>query len=94
MTPENGWITDLYKFSTPILIGIVGYFLRGILSTIRKIETDFSHFREEYAGHRVVLQEHRERIEKMEEKLDQNDRDSKLFFMEYGAYLKKIKNEN
>lgn len=93
MTDGSGIVSELYKFFTPILIAVVGYFLRGILSTIKKIETDFNSFRTEYAGHRVILQEHRERLEKIEEKLDQNDRDTKLFIMEYGPSLKKIKND-
>lgn len=74
---------ELYRFSLPLLIGVVGYFLRGILSTIKRIEGDFSKFREEYAGHRVIMQEHRERLDKIEGKFDQLERDWKFFFMEY-----------
>jgi hypothetical protein len=89
----NGILGELYQYTTPALIAVVGYFLRGILSTIKKIEGDFNKFQQEYAGHRVIMQEHRERIERIEEKLEQNDRDTKLFIMEYGPALKKIKND-
>lgn len=82
-------ITSVYKFVTPVLIGVVGYFLKGILSTIRKIEQDLARFREEYAGHRAVLQEHKERLDKLEHKLEQNDRDLKIFYMEYASQTKK-----
>jgi len=92
MTNDTDVLSDLYKFATPVLIGIVGYFLKGILKTIRRIEQDFGKFREEYAGHRVVLQEHKERLEKIERKLEESDRDFKLFFMEYGSVLKNAKN--
>lgn len=90
----NDIISELYRFSTPILIGVVGYFLNGILNTIKKIETDFNSFRAEYAGHKVILQEHRERLEKIDNKLEQNEHDWKLFIMEYSPTLKKIKNDN
>lgn len=92
MTDGSGIVSEVYKLFTPVLIAVVGYFLRGILSTIKKIENDFNSFRTEYAGHRVILQEHRERLEKIEEKIDQNDRDTKLFYMEYGSALQKLKN--
>ena len=94
MSPADELISEFYKFLTPLLIAGVGYFLRGILGTIKKIEGDFSKFREEYAGHRVILQEHRERLEKIDDKIQQNDHDFKLFIMEYGAALKKVKNDN
>lgn len=90
----NDILSEVYRFSTPILIGIVSYFLNGILGTIKKIETDFNSFREEYAGHRAVLHEHRERLEKIDTKLEQNERDFKLFIMEFGPALKKVKNDN
>lgn len=94
MSGADAFIAEFYKFLTPILIAGVGYFLRGILITIKNIETDFSKFREEYAGHRVILQEHRERLEKIDEKIQQNDHDFKIFIMEYGPALKKVKNDN
>jgi hypothetical protein len=68
-----------------MLIAVVGYFLRGILSTIKRIEADFSKFREEYAGHRVIMQEHRERLDKIEGKFDQLERDWKFFYVEYAS---------
>jgi len=82
-------LSDVYKFVTPVLIGVVGYFLRGILGTIQKIERDLAKFREEYAGHRAVLQEHKERLDKIETKIEQNDRDFKLFYMEFASSTKK-----
>lgn len=87
---EDGldFITSVYKFVTPLLIGVVGYFLKGILSTIRKIEQDLAKFREEYAGHRAVLQEHKERLDKIESKIEQNDRDLKIFYMEHASKTK------
>lgn len=90
----DGILTEFYRFLTPLLIAGVGYFLRGILSTIKKIETDFSSFREEYAGHRAILQEHSQRLEKIDEKIQQNDHDFKLFIMEYISVLKKVKQDN
>ena len=94
MQSVDGIITEFYKFITPFLIAGVGYFLRGILVTIKNIETDFSKFREEYAGHRAILQEHRERLDKIDDKIQQNDHDFKIFIMEYGPTLKKTKNDN
>lgn len=79
----------MVEFVTPVLIGIVSYFLKGILKTIRKIEQDLAQFREEYAGHKAVLNEHKDRLDKIESKLEQNDRDLKLFYLEYGSSIKK-----
>lgn len=82
---DDSIFTELYRFSFPMLIAVVGYFLRGILSTIKRIEADFSKFREEYAGHRVIMQEHRERLDKIEGKFDQLERDWKFFYVEYAS---------
>jgi archaellum component FlaC len=86
---ETDVLSVIYKFATPILIGVVSYFLKGIGKTVRQIESDITRFRIEYEGHRVILQEHKERLEKIENKLDQNDRDLKVFYMEFAADLKK-----
>lgn len=89
MESHESVLNILFNYATPLLIGIVSYFLRGILGTIRKIEKDLSQFREEYAGHRAVLQEHKERLDKIEAKIEQNDRDLKLFYMEFASSTKK-----
>ena len=89
MESSGSVLNILFNYATPLLIGIVSYFLRGILGTIRKIEKDLSQFREEYAGHRAVLQEHKERLDKIEAKIEQNDRDLKLFYMEFASSTKK-----
>jgi chromosome segregation ATPase len=89
MESHESLLNDLFNYATPLLIGIVSYFLRGILGTIRKIEKDLSQFREEYAGHKAVLQEHKERLDKIELKIEQNDRDLKLFYMEFASSTKK-----
>ena len=81
--------TSFIELVTPILIGVVSYFLKGILKTIRKIEQDLANFREEYAGHKAVLNEHKERLDKIEAKMEQADRDLKLFYLEYGSSIKK-----
>lgn len=86
-------ITHLYELATPVLVAVVAYFLRGLLNTIKKLENDFSKFREEYSGHRVEIRDNKDRIERIEEKLNQYDRDIKLFYMEYGQTLKKIKDQ-
>ena len=89
MGTDANFITYLVEFITPVLIGVLSYFLKGILQAIRKIEQDLAQFRAEYAGHMEVLKEHKERLEKIESKLDQNDRDLKLFYLEYGSSIKK-----
>lgn len=89
MESHESVLNTLFSYASPLLIGIVSYFLRGILGTIRKIEKDLSQFREEYAGHRAVLQEHKERLDKIETKIEQNDRDLKLFYMEFASSTKK-----
>ena len=68
-------LSHLYDFLTPALIGIVAYFLRGLLNTIKRLEEDFGKFREEYAGHRAESKENRERIEALQERAEQNERD-------------------
>lgn len=91
---EDNAFDIIYRFTNPILLIIVGYFLRSILSTIKKLQEDFAQFRIENAGQRVIMQEHRERLKKIEDKLDQYDRDFKLFYMEYGSALKKAKKDS
>lgn len=88
---ENGleYINSIYQFVTPALIGVVSYFLKGILRTIRKIEGDLAEFRQEYAGHKAVLQEHKGRLDRLEAKIEQNDRDLKIFYMEHASQTKK-----
>jgi len=90
---EDDVLGVLYKFSNPVLLLIVGYFLRSILQTIKKLQEDFSQFRVDNAGHGIIMQEHKERLEKIEKKLDQYDHDFKLFFMDYGSTLKKAKKQ-
>ena len=89
MSNDANFLTAVVELVTPILIGVVSYFLKGILKTIRKIEQDLAMFKEEYAGHRAILHEHKERLDKIEYKLEQNDRDLKLFYLEYGSSIKK-----
>lgn len=90
---EQDILGIFYKLTQPLLLAVVGYFLRSILSTIKKLQEDFASFRIENAGQRVIMQEHRERLKKIEDKLDQYDRDFKLFYMEYGSALKKAKKD-
>ena len=87
-------VGELSKWALPMLIALVSYFLHGILGTIKKFETDFSAFREEYAGHRAVLQEHGQRLAKIDDKIDQSDKEFKAFIMDYSAMASKFKNEN
>lgn len=89
MATDGNFLFSIVEFVTPVLIGIVSYFLKGILKTIRNIEQDLAKFREEYAGHKAILQEHKERLDKLENKFEQNDRDLKLFYLEYGSSIKK-----
>lgn len=90
---EDDVLGILYKFFSPLLVVIVWYFLRSILSTIKKLQEDVSKFRVDHAGTSILLQEHRERLDKIQSKLDKYDDDLKLFFMEYGAVLKKAKKD-
>jgi N-glycosylase/DNA lyase len=90
---ETDVLDIVYRFTNPILIVILGYFLRSILQTIKKLQEDFSQFRVDNAGQRIIMQEHKERLEKIENKLDQYDRDFKIFYMEYGSVLKKAKRD-
>ena len=89
MEHDASLFTAFIELVTPVLIGVVSYFLKGILKTIRKIEQDLANFREEYAGHKAVLNEHKERLDKIEAKMEQADRDLKLFYLEYGSSIKK-----
>lgn len=90
---ENDVIDIIYRLTFPILVLMLGYFLRGILSTIKRLEENFSQFRVDNAGQGVLMHEYKERLEKIEGKLDQYDRDFKLFYMEYGSVLKKAKRD-
>jgi len=90
---EDDVLGILYKFFSPLLVVIVWYFLRSILSTIKKLQEDVSKFRVDHAATSILLQEHRERLDKIQSKLDKYDDDLKLFFMEYGAVLKKAKKD-
>lgn len=94
MTQDVDVIGELSKFALPLLITVISYFLHGIHGTIKKFETDFNSFREEYAGHRAVLQEHSQRLERIDEKIDQSDREFKAFILEYSSIITKFKNEN
>lgn len=89
MEHDASLFTAFIELVTPVLIGVVSYFLKGILKTIRKIEQDLANFREEYAGHKAVLNEHKDRLDKIEAKMEQADRDLKLFYLEYGSSIKK-----
>lgn len=89
MEHDASLFTAFMELVTPVLIGVVSYFLKGILKTIRKIEQDLANFREEYAGHKAVLNEHKDRLDKIEAKMEQADRDLKLFYLEYGSSIKK-----
>jgi hypothetical protein len=91
---DNDVLDVIYRTLNPILIIVIGYFLRSILSTIKKLQEDFAQFRVDNAGQGIILQEHKERLAKIESKLDQYDRDFKLFYMEYGSFLKKAKNNS
>ena len=75
-------LKPLYDLATPILIGIVAYFIRGTLLTLKQLEKDFATFREQYAGHRVATEENRERLEKLEKKVDEIDSRWLAFYME------------
>lgn len=90
---ETDVLDVVYRSANPVLLVVVGYFLRSILATIKKLQEDFSQFRVDNASHSIIMQEHRERLEKIEGKLDQYDRDFKLFFMEYLPTLKKAKKD-
>ena len=92
-TSENAVLDVIYRSANPILLVVVGYFLRSILATIKKLQEDFSQFRVDNASHSIIMQEHKERLEKIETKLDRYDRDFKLFFMEYLPTLKKAKRD-
>jgi archaellum component FlaC len=91
---DNEVLDVVYKFTNPVLLAIVGYFLRNILATIKKLQEDFNKFQIENAGQHIIMQEHRERLKKIEDKLENYDRDFKLFYMEYGPVLKKAKRES
>lgn len=90
---DNDVLDVIYRSLNPVLLVIVGYFLRSILQTIKKLQEDFSQFRVDNASHSIIMQEHKERLEKIERKMDKYDNDIQLFFMEYSSVLKKAKKE-
>lgn len=57
------------------LLAIIGYFLRGIMSSFKRLETDFGKFREEYAGHRAEFVDTQRRLDRIEKRLDEQSDD-------------------
>lgn len=65
----------LYQGLLIFLLGIIGYFLRGIMSSFKRLETDFGKFREEYAGHRAEFNETQRRLDRIETRIDDHGQD-------------------
>jgi archaellum component FlaC len=68
-------ISSLHEYAVLGLLGIIGYFLRGIMSSFKRLETDFSKFREEYAGHRAEFTNTQKRLDRIEKRLDEQSDD-------------------
>lgn len=68
-------INALHEYAVIGLLGIIGYFLRGIMSSFKRLETDFSKFREEYAGHRAEFSDTQRRLDRIEKRLDEQSDD-------------------
>lgn len=65
----------VYQTLLVILLSAIGYFLRGIMSSFKRLETDFGKFREEYAGHRAEFLDTQRRLDRIEKRLDEQSDD-------------------
>jgi len=65
----------VYQTLLVILLSAIGYFLRGIMSSFKRLETDFGRFREEYAGHRAEFLDTQRRLDRIEKRLDEQSDD-------------------
>jgi hypothetical protein len=65
----------VYQTLLVVLLSAIGYFLRGIMSSFKRLETDFGKFREEYAGHRAEFLDTQRRLDRIEKRLDEQSDD-------------------
>lgn len=68
-------LSALHEYAVITLLAIIGYFLRGIMSSFKRLETDFGKFREEYAGHRAEFGDTQRRLDRIEKRLDEQSDD-------------------
>lgn len=74
----------VYQWLLITLLGIIGYFLRGIMSSFKRLETDFGKFREEYAGHRAEFGDTQRRLDRIESRMDEYSQDIRDIMINVG----------
>jgi archaellum component FlaC len=74
----------IYQWLLITLLGVIGYFLRGIMSSFKRLETDFGKFREEYAGHRAEFGETQRRLDRIESRMDEYSQDIRDIMINVG----------